>query len=168
MIKTSEKIAVENYPWGFRLKTTLYDSMEFSPKKGYRHVTQTIDPKTGKLCAPKKSTYYALLVRYYNDDNHIKTMAFDFNGIESINKGCKFVNENIQYFYGYIRMMAIVDLKANVMYCGSKFEDLKPLYDPFIELCEKGLSNGWNYFSELQLDVEAIKSLEDVNYNPFR
>jgi len=43
-IKTSEVIAVENYPYGFKLRTTLTDSMEFNAKKGYRHVTQTVNP----------------------------------------------------------------------------------------------------------------------------
>ena len=71
-IRTNEKIEVNNYPYGFKLKTTLFDYIEFDKKKGFRHCTQTINPKTGRLNNPKKSTYYALLVRYYNEDGHIK------------------------------------------------------------------------------------------------
>jgi len=175
MIKTSEKVEVLDYPWGFRLRTTLYNFIEFDKKKGYRLCTQTIDPKTGRLCAPKKSTYYRLIVRYYNEDGHIKALYFSFNGVEEINKAAKFISENIelfdnnelQYFYSELRMFAIVSLKAMVVYCGSKFEDVKPLFNPFIELCEKGLSDGRNYFNELHLDYEAIEATKDVNYKPF-
>jgi len=175
MIKTSEKIEISDYPYSFTLKCTLFDSMEFNPKKGYRRVTQTINPKTGRLNAPKSSTYNRLMVRYYNEDGHIKTRSFSFNGVEEINRACKFISENIelfennelQYFYSELRMFAIVNLKAMVMYAGSKFEDLKPLFDPFIELCKKGLSDGCNYFNDLQLDYEAIENTKDVNYKAF-
>lgn len=43
-IPTNKGIEVKDYPYGFRLKTTLFDSMEFNRKKGYRHITQTINP----------------------------------------------------------------------------------------------------------------------------
>ena len=52
-IKTAEKIEVLNYPYGFKLKTTLTDYLEFDAKKGYRHCTQTICPKTGRINKPK-------------------------------------------------------------------------------------------------------------------
>jgi hypothetical protein len=176
MIKTNEKIEVSNYPYGFTLKTTLFDTIDFNPKKGYRHTTQTINPKNGRLNAPKSSTYSPLMVRYYDENNHIKCYYFDFNGCESINKACKFIsgnielfeNNEIQYFYTLLIGMSIVDMKAMVIYCGAKFDDLKPLYTPFIDLCKKGLSDGVNYFNELILDVETIESKKDVNYNPFR
>ena len=77
LIPTNQKIEVENYPYGYTLKTTLFDTMEFNPKKGYRHITQTINPKNGRLNAPKKSTYAPLKVRYYDEIGHIKTIGFD-------------------------------------------------------------------------------------------
>jgi hypothetical protein len=85
-IPSTEKIEVLNYPYGFKLRTTLFDYIEFDKKKGYRHCTQTICPKTNRLNKPKKSTYYPLLLRYYNEAGHIKTVGFDFNGGEAINK----------------------------------------------------------------------------------
>jgi len=97
-IKTSEKVAVENYPYGFRLKTTLFDTIEFKPKQGYRHVTQTINPKNGKLNKPKAGTYAALMVRVYDENNHIKTISFDFNGAKEMNRASKFVNEHFDMF----------------------------------------------------------------------
>jgi hypothetical protein len=174
-IPTNEKVEISQYPYGFSLRTTLFDTMEFNPKKGYRHLTQTINPKNGKLNAPKKGTYGALEVRYYDSNNHIKIAYFDFNGTEKINKGAKFVSENfdlftpeeIRYLYNYILSMLIVDMKASVIYCGSVFEDLKPMYDPFINICKEGLKNGENKFGEIVLDEVAIKAAQDPNYNPF-
>jgi len=84
-IKTNEVVSVQNYPYGFKLKTTLTDYLEFNPSKGYRHCTSTIDPRNGRQNKPKKGTYSALIVRYYNEDNHIKTIHFDFNGDKEIN-----------------------------------------------------------------------------------
>lgn len=52
-ISNSRKIIVQNYPYGFKLRTTLYDYIEFDAKKGFRHVTQTINPKNGVLNKPK-------------------------------------------------------------------------------------------------------------------
>lgn len=175
-IKTSEKIQVENYPWGYTLKTTLFDSMEFNPKKGYRHVTQTIDPKTGRLCNPKKSTYGALVVRYYDEIGHIKCEWFDFNGDEAINKGCKFIAENfdlftheeIKYLYATIQMMAKVDFRATVTYCGSNIEDLKPFYIDFLKMCAEGYKSGENLFTRLQLDSKGIEATKPANFSPFK
>jgi hypothetical protein len=174
-IRTNEKIEVLNYPYGFKLRTTLYDSIEFNPKKGYRHITQTICPKKGRLNAPKKSTYSMLIVRYYDEIGHIKSYHFDFNGKESINKGCKFINDNfelftpeeITYLYSTILTMLAVDLKASIIYGGAKLEDLKPLYTHAIESATKGIKQGGNLFNEIILDTEKIKSFFPENYNPF-
>lgn len=175
-IKTTEKVEVEDYPYGFRLRTTLYDTMEFNPKKGYRHTTQTIDPRNGRLNKPKSSTYAPLKVRYYNEDGHIKTIGFDFMySTKELNDVCKFISENfdlftpeeIKYFYNNAVAGAIVNMKSMVMYCGAKFDDLKPLHDNFIEVARKGQNDGLNHFAELVLDVDAIEALKDPKYNPF-
>jgi hypothetical protein len=175
-IKTAEKIQVKDYPYGFKLRTTLTDSMEFDPRRGYRHVTQTVNPKTGRDNKPKKGTYYPLLVRYYNQDGHIKTVAFDFNGDEAINKGCKFLAENfdlftpeeIKYMYTDMYSMSLVDMKATVIYGGSNIEDLKPLYETFRSLCKQGIETGENLFGSMYLDSEAINKTKPANYNPFK
>ena len=174
-ISTNEKVEVTNYPYGFKLRTTLYNYIEFHPKKGYRHVTQTINPKTQRLNAPKKSTYSMLIVRYYNEDGHIKSLHFDFNGKDSINTGAKFISENfdlftpqeIEYLYTTILMMIKVDLKASIIYGGAKLEDLKPLYTNSIEEAVKGLKNLDNTFMNINIDVEKVKSFFPENYNPF-
>lgn len=175
-IKTAERVRVDNYPYSFTLRTTLFDTMEFNPKKGYRHVTQTINPKTGRENNPKKGVYYALLVRFRNEEGHIKTKAFDFNGDEEINKGCKFLAENfdlfseaeVRYLYEFIYSMAIVDMRATAVYGGSNIEDLKPLYEGFFKACKQGRETGANTFGDMVLDSVAIESTKPENYNPFK
>ena len=175
LIPTTEKVTVENYPYGFSLKTTLTDYVEFDKKKGFRHCTQTINPKTGRLNNPKKSTYYPLLVRYYNELGHIKSMVFDFNGVDEINKGTIFLSENIElfsneeilYFYGYIYSMAVVSMKCTQIYCGAKLEDIKPLFIDFLTNCKKGMDSGENLFYLLQLNKDAIEATKKPDFNPF-
>ena len=175
-IKTTEKVEVEDYPYGFRLRTTLYDTMEFNPKKGYRHTTQTIDPRNGRLNKPKSSTYSPLKVRYYDENGHIKTISFEFMySAKDLNKVCKFINENfdlftpeeINYFYSQTLVGAVVNVRSMVQWCGADLEAVKPLHDRFIELAKKGKEDGLNHFNELILDVDAIDALKDPNYNPF-
>lgn len=175
-IQTSEKVAVENYPYGYTLKTTLYDTIEFSPKKGYRHVTQTINPKTGRLNAPKKSTYYPLMVRYYGEDGHIKTFVSTVNGHKEINKATKFISENfdvftkeeVTYLYRLVRGSAAIDFRGVCTWGGSKMEELKPFYSDFIKISGDGIEDGLNHFSELVLDCEGIDNTKPADYSPFR
>lgn len=175
-IKTSEKIEISGYPYGFRLRTTLYDTIDFNPKKGYRHTTQTIDPKSGRLNKPKSSTYAPLKVRYYNEEGHIKTISFEFMGsTKELNRVCKFINENfdlftpeeIKYFYNEAILGAVLNIRSMCVWGGAKVEDVKPLHDAFIALTKKGKEDGLNHFGELVLDGDAIEALKDPNYQPF-
>jgi hypothetical protein len=67
-------IEVDNYPWGFRLKTKVKYWIE-SNNKGDRLIKQTLNPKTNKWCNPKKSTYNAVEVLYFDENNHVKGYA---------------------------------------------------------------------------------------------
>ena len=70
---TSKATAYEvtDYPYGFRLRTSIFYWIETVPKKGCRFVSQTINPKTGRLNAEKKSTFYVFGVMNINEDGHI-------------------------------------------------------------------------------------------------
>jgi hypothetical protein len=174
-IPTTERVIVENYPYGFKLRTTLFDYIEFDRKKGFRHCTQTINPKTNRPNNPKKSTYYNLMTRYYDEKGHIKTITHDFNGDESINRGCKFVYENfdlytpemIEYIYILILSSIKVTIKAQIIYCGSNFEELKPLFEPAINTITKALKEKTNEFDKIILPIEEINAKKVPNYNPF-
>ena len=54
-------VVVNNYPWGFKLKTSQRYWIE-TTKHGDRFITQTLNPKTNAWCNPKKSTYRAVMV----------------------------------------------------------------------------------------------------------
>lgn len=175
LIKTDEVVTIEDYPYGFKLRCTLIDSMEFNPKKGYRHVTQTTDPRTGRKNAPKKSTYSTISFRFYNENGHIKQVFFDLNGDESINKATAFLFEHfdilspdeVRYMYSMLSMMSLISCKASVIYCGSKADDIKLLYGDFWATCKKGIQDGLNHFDSLVLDCGAIDATQDPNFNPF-
>ena len=62
-------IVINNYPWGFKLKTSQRYWIE-TTKHGDRFVTQTLNPKTNVWCNPKKSTYSAVLVMTTEDKDN--------------------------------------------------------------------------------------------------
>jgi hypothetical protein len=61
---------VEDYPYGFRLRCKMRCWLESDPKRGYRFVTQTTDPRMiGEVWnAPKKSTYTPIAACMYLDE----------------------------------------------------------------------------------------------------
>lgn len=175
-IRTSEKIAVENYPYGGK-RTTLFDYIEFDLKKGYRHCTQTINPKTNQLNNPKKSTYHVIMVRWYDEEtNHIKTGSFSLNGDKELNLASKFLSENfelfskeeIEYIAQQFLLWTKVSFQGSVVYGGSKIEDLKPLYSEFLSSFTRQWKNPTENHFGLQLDVEAIENTKPKDFQPFR
>ena len=56
---TSEATAyvVDDYPYGFRERTQIRYWLEHKPGKGWRFVSQTMNPQTGRWNKPKASTY---------------------------------------------------------------------------------------------------------------
>ena len=48
---------VDDYPYGLRVRTTIRYWLEHKPKKGWRFMAQTRNPKTGAWNKPKASTY---------------------------------------------------------------------------------------------------------------
>ena len=61
---------VEDYPYGFRLRCSIRYWLEYAPKKGFRFVSQTTNPKRGNVWnKPKASTYAKLGGAMYLDDN---------------------------------------------------------------------------------------------------
>lgn len=68
---TSEATAylVDDYPYGFRERTQIRYWLEEKPKKGWRFVSQTLNPKTSRWNKPKASTYSEWGGAMYLDDN---------------------------------------------------------------------------------------------------
>lgn len=176
---TTEKIISENYPYGFREKTTKTDYLEFNFKKGFRHCSYTINPKTGKQNAVKKGTYDDLLLLSTDENGHCKSFALSLNGSEELQRVFDFMSkeenfklftaEQIEYLYMSILMYSKVNAKAQVIYCGTDWEQLKPLYEkPINEIIEAIKTKGTeNRFNRFVFDWVAINNLKVEGYNPF-
>lgn len=70
---TSEETAyvVDDYPYGFRLRTQIRYWIETSARHGDRLVSQTLNPKTDRWNKPKKSTYALVGCMYLDEDSHV-------------------------------------------------------------------------------------------------
>ena len=97
-IQSSRKIvqgkqSSDNYPYG-RLKCTMTFEIEFNEKKGYRGVSQSVNPKTGRLNALKKGIYYDFLYMTEDENGHFHFHALHINGFDSVEKFVTFLSNN--------------------------------------------------------------------------
>lgn len=174
-LKTTEKVTIPNYPYGYVQKTTAYFSLEHNPKKGFRTVFQTINPKTGKLNKEKKSTYSPVMI-LKNTDGNITSKSLDFYGDDGIQKGLDFLAEHYELFTQEqiksiaLTLMSIIksDMMAKIIYTNSPKEKLFPLYKPAFEILKNIANTGNNLFGNIQLDYKTIKSYQEEGFNPFK
>lgn len=68
---------VKDYPYGFRLRTSIFYWIESKTGKGDRLGTYTINPKTGRKNAPKYSTYTTFMWLYIDENGHVKNGQID-------------------------------------------------------------------------------------------
>jgi len=171
----ADKLTADSYPYG-RLRTTAFFSVEYVKGKGMRSIFQTIDPKTGRHNKEKKSTYYQVVLPMIEKNGHIHFCGYlDFNGAEEINKGLQFMadfydcfdREVIKDIAITILAMCKVDIKARVIYSGSNFDNLKPLFDNPIKKLVEIANTGENLFEGCFLDIEKINAERVEGYNPF-
>ena len=68
---------VEDYPYGFKLRTSIRYWLEYTPKKGWRFCSQTMNPKAppGTWNKPKASTYAMIAACMYLDHQDHVTWA---------------------------------------------------------------------------------------------
>jgi hypothetical protein len=175
---TNEKLMSENYPYGFRLRTTKTDYLEFDAKKGFRHVSFTINPKTGRENKPKKGVYNDIMLLGKDEQNYTKSIVLDFYDKKEIEQINQIMNDNFDLFtseqinYIYIKYLSWIKMTmyAKVQYCNSKLEDLKPLFNDQIAILVKGANSKGtiNVFPELKFDWEALEATEEKGYQPFK
>ena len=74
-----ERVQVQDYPYGFRLRTTAEYWIEYKKGKGFRSWFRTINPKNGKWNKEKYWTYHKF-ARLFREEStqHIKTFSSDF------------------------------------------------------------------------------------------
>lgn len=167
---------VDNYPYG-RLKTKATFSIEFDVKKGFRSVFQTVNPKTGRINNPKKGTYNEIAFMVIDENGFVENNSYYLNGdIKKTNEVFIFLSKNFDIFtkeqIEFITLSLINDSKMSmrgyVMYCNSKLEDLKPLYDHIVKTLVEIVNTGENKFEGLKFDVDAIEATKEAGYNPFK
>lgn len=64
---------VNDYPYGFRLRTQIRYWLEYKKGQGFRFVSQTLNPKTGEWNKPKPGTYDVCKVMCLDEKNHVTT-----------------------------------------------------------------------------------------------
>ena len=176
---TSAKLISENYPYGYKLRTTKTDFLEFSPKHGFRHCSFTVNPKNGRVNATKKSTYYPGMLLYRDENGHVKvhritfyertTRAADINFLAE--KYHFFTPEQITYFYNELFLRSKADTYGLVVYAGADFEKIKPITEKYIHIITAGIkSKGTeNLFAEIlkNWDFEALENTKVPGFDPF-
>lgn len=170
-------LEINNYPYGY-LKTTAFFSVEYKKNKGFRTVFQTINPKNNRTNNAKKGTYSEIILPCINTSNNMVGWCgyLSFNGTEEINRGLHFMNdffelltpEQIKETTLTVIGMTKVDIKASVIYAGSNFEELKPLYDKQIKTLVKIANSGENLFLSCLLDIDKIEQCKKPDFNPFK
>jgi len=175
LFKTTETKTTNDYPYG-RLRTTAHFSLEFKDGKGFRSVFQTVNPKTGRLNNPKKSTYCPIMLLGQNGEGHYKTIGHEFYSGEKVNDLCQFLQKNYDlftpeqqeniamYFLVYLKSTA----KAKVIYCGSKAEDVLKIIDETVQTVVRGIKSKSNFWGEIDYPNEELKKAEVPNYSPFK
>jgi hypothetical protein len=177
---TDTKVTCENYPYGFKMKTTKTDWLEFSPKKGFRHCSQTIDPKTGRLNNPKKSTYYTVGILGIDENQHTKFWACGFNGEKEMKISYKhlyfefdkYTGPQMEYLYIEAMLYLKVHCKAMIMYTGADWDNVRPLIDVAVKTLVqaincKGTLNLWGDILD-SIDFEALEATKKPHYSPFQ
>ena len=179
-LKATDKNISLDYPYGFRERTTKTDWLEFNFKKGFRHMSQTENPKTGRLNNPKKSTYYNGMALYLDENQHCKTIAFAFNGEEEMKFTFNFLHQNWslytnemqEYFYCEALFYMKVHTQAMCTYSGADFNDIKPLIDEAVNMIVQGIKGKGtvNYWGEILKSIDWVKlnQCRDKDFKPFR
>jgi hypothetical protein len=163
ILPVNEKQETDSYPYGW-LKTTAYFYIEFNFKKGFRHVFQTINPKNGKLNAPKNGTYNHLSYIELDEVGHFKQHRFNFYGYESYNEIMHFLDENHGLALSseqieYLCSLGYLCLKANARYVG---ERIFPLIDSQVKALVGGIKTKEINWADCFIDTQAINTLKDL------
>lgn len=131
---------VENYPFGFRKKTTLHIWIESVAKKGDRVWRQTIDPSTGKLCAAKASTFDNIKWLFLDEQNHVQSSGLSIYSKKEVVEHCINLigldNLNALQRIQYNSLMGINEIKVDE-FTGKAKKDFSVKWE------KETIGNGW-------------------------
>jgi len=74
--------SVDNYPYGYTLRTTIRYWIETNKTGDQRFCSQTKNPKTGIWNKPKKGTYSSVIVMGLDDNNHVSHEGYHMGTYE--------------------------------------------------------------------------------------
>jgi len=175
-LKTTDKVTSKDYPYG-RLRCTATWELEFKAGKGFRVVFQTINPKTQRLNAPKKSTYSPVIVLTQDEQTGFtSSYHLNFNGVPELNKGLDFMaqhfdlftDEQIKEIFAHIAAMVKVSWYSVIAYCGADKDKAKELFAPHMTAAIQGFKNGGNGFQAVKVDELKYEALKVPDYQPFK
>jgi len=177
---------IKDYPFG-RHRTTGKAWLEFSPRHGFRFCRQLVNPKTGKYCAPKKSTYYECALPMRKENGHFSFIAWDLNKtteemeaqFTQIAQAWNLWSQDQQkHLLTYA--LGMTKVKVQVMYQyqginpsnGMNVKDILPVFEPVIEKLSAGLKGqDPEPFKLCAPNLEIYRALlarVPDNYSPFK
>ena len=71
---------VNDYPYGFRLKTQIRYWIETKKGYGQRFCSQTLNPKTGRWNKPKAGTYNVIAIMILDERDHVMYQTLQSGG----------------------------------------------------------------------------------------
>lgn len=153
--------SVDNYPYG-SLKCTMSFWVEFKPKKGFRCVTQSINPKTNRLNKPKYSVYTHFAFMHRDaDTGHIKFVGADVHGDESLNSFIELLKANDFEFTPEQSKDILNNVLTNIAisYAYVKGAENKAKYLALTNYVGIKLMTDVNQLKEFDFNLKAIKDL---------
>jgi hypothetical protein len=158
----------DDYPYG-RLRCHITFDLEFKAKKGFRFVTQTTNPKTGKVNKPKKSTYSAFMCLYMDENGHIKCHSMNVRGYEDIKQMIEFLTIHDVSFTSeqseHLWIEAISCIRGNARYTRIQDGKVRNFLDALGtgEMIKKyGEKADFNQIKHVGFDLELAKSFKEA------
>lgn len=172
----SDILQNDNYPYGYK-RTTATHRVEFVKGKGCRTVFRTLNPKTGRWNAEKKSTYSGpTLPSTEVSTGHFSDVGIGHSGADNINTMLWFMNDFHECFdVDQIKDIAVTTIAltkahahATCIYKGSKWDDIKEYFDAPVKTLVEIANTGEPLWNKAIIDEKGIESKHVKDFNPFK
>lgn len=163
ILPVTETAVAENYPYS-GMRTKMFFSVQFHSKRGFRGVTQSLNPKTGVMNKPHPGTYADLMWIEKDEKDHYEFNSGRINGFNSIDNMCKFISNNFdklcitEDMVKFICKKMIMSMKISIAFDsqdkGQLLESLKPTIDKLVI----GAFKGENIFGDVYIADKIMAS----------